>query len=114
MTDISRRGLLAASASAAVLSGCATGAKQPVESSPDTKAWTPDATELASRLRNKEVSAVELMDATIRKAEALQGRLGFLVNSDFDRAMDRARAGGQSGPFAGVPFLVKDLDDAIG
>jgi amidase len=114
MTDISRRGLLAASAGAAVLSGCATGAKQPVESSPDTKAWTPDATELASRLRNKEVSAIELMDATIRKAEALQGRLGFLVNSDFDRAMDKARAGGQSGPFAGVPFLVKDLDDAIG
>ncbi len=114
MTDISRRGLLAASAGAAVLSGCATGAKPPVESSPVAKAWTPDATELASRLRNKEVSAVELMDATIRKAEALQGRLGFLVNSDFDRAMDKARAGGQSGPFAGVPFLVKDLDDAIG
>jgi amidase len=114
MTDISRRGFLAASAGAAALSGCATGAAIPPQSAPLTQAWAPDATELASRLRNKEMSAVELMDATIRKAESLQGRLGFLVNSDFDRAMDKARAGGQSGPFAGVPFLVKDLDDAIG
>jgi len=111
MTDLSRRGLLAASAGAAALSACATADGA---ASPPSAAWTPDATELAARIRKRETTAAELMEETIRKAEALQPTLRFIVNSDFDRALDKARAGGQTGPFAGVPFLVKDLDDYRG
>ena len=111
MTDIHRRGLLAASAGATVLGAAGLAAAKPkAEAAP----WTPDATELAARIRKGEMSAGELMEATIRKAEALQGKLGFIVNSDFDRALEKAKRGGQTGPFAGVPFLVKDLDDYAG
>ncbi len=115
MTDLSRRGLLAASVGATALAaaGCATTESRvtvPANSAP----WTPDATEWASRIRKGELSAGELMEATIRKAEALQPKLNFIVNSDFDRALDKAKAGGQTGPFAGVPFLIKDLDDYVG
>ncbi|MCE3290495.1 MAG: 6-aminohexanoate hydrolase, partial [Caulobacter sp.] len=111
MTDIHRRGLLAASAGATVLGAAGLAAAKPkAEAAP----WTPDATELAARIRKGEMSAGELMEATIRKAEALQGKLGFIVNSDFDRALEKAKKGGQTGPFAGVPFLVKDLDDYAG
>ncbi|RYF91187.1 MAG: amidase [Caulobacteraceae bacterium] len=117
MTKLTRRGLLAASAGATTLAagglaGCASGTA--VAPNAPSASWTPDATELAGRIRKGEMSAGELMEATIRKAEALQPKLGFIVNSDFDRALDKARRGGQTGPFAGVPFLVKDLDDYVG
>jgi amidase len=72
--------------------------------------WTPDATELAGRIRRKEVSAAEVVEDAIRKAETLDPRIGAIVTTDFDRALDKAKAGQLSGPFAGVPFLVKDLD----
>ena len=75
-----------------------------------TTSWTPDATELAARIRRKEVSAVEVVEDAIRKAQALEPRLGAIVTTDYDRALDKAKAGPLSGPFAGVPFLVKDLD----
>lgn len=110
MTELSRRGLLAASAGAAALAACKPAAATKAADGP----WTPDATSLATQVRDKQVSAAELMEATIRKAEALQPKLGFLVATDFDRALEKAKAGGQTGPFAGVPFLVKDLDDAKG
>ncbi|WP_454715696.1 amidase [Caulobacter segnis] len=99
-----RRGLMAASAAVAAASS--------VEAKPKTMSapWTPDATELAGRIRRKEVSAAEVVEDAIRKAEALQPQVGAIVTSDFDRALDKAKAGQLSGPFAGVPFMVKDLD----
>jgi amidase len=110
MTDFTRRGLLAASA--AVAAAPAVVQAKPKVAGPAP--WTPDATAMAAMIRNREISVVEAVEASIRKAEALQPKLNFIVNSDFDRAMDAAKAGGQTGPFAGVPFLVKDLDDYVG
>jgi len=104
--NFSRRGLLAASAAIAAASSADAKPKAAAAPAP----WTPDATELAGRLRRKEVTAVELVEDAIRKAEALQPKIGALVTSDFDRAMDKAKSGQLSGPFAGVPFLIKDLD----
>ena len=107
--NFSRRGLLAASVAIA--------AAPSVQAKPKGVApapWTPDATELAGRIRRKEVSAAEVVEDAIRKAEALQPKIGAIVTSDFDRALDKARAGGMTGPFAGVPFLIKDLDPYIG
>ena len=76
-------------------------------------AW-PDATETAALIRNGKLSALEAVQAAIDRAQKLQPKLNFLVASDFDRALARAKAGGQTGPFAGVPFLIKDLDDFAG
>lgn len=76
-------------------------------------AW-PDATETAAMIRGGRMSPLEAAVGAIGRAEALQPRLNFLVHSDFDRALDRARAGGAPGAFGGVPFLVKDLDDYVG
>lgn len=76
-------------------------------------AW-PDATETAALIKAGKASASEVARASIDGALRLQPKLNFLVASDFDRALARAEAGGPSGPFAGVPFLVKDLDDYIG
>ena len=72
--------------------------------------WTLDATEIADRIRRGDISAAEAVEDAIRKVEALEPRIGAIVTSDFERALDKAKAGHLSGPFAGVPFLVKDLD----
>ena len=111
MTELTRRGLLAASAATAAAAPLAAQAKP--KPAPVT-AWTPDATSVAGMIRNREISAVEAVEAAVRRAEALQPSLNFMVNSDYDRALDAAKRGGQAGPFAGVPILIKDLYDYEG
>src|ERR1700760_209540 len=73
-----------------------------------------DATELAAQIRRGDITAVEAIDAAIRRIEALQPKLNFLVSDTFERARDRAKAGNLSGPFAGVPYLIKDMFDVVG
>lgn len=73
-----------------------------------------DGTELAAKIERKELSALEAIDSAIARAEAMNPKLNFLVSDTFERARDRARAGGLTGPFAGVPYLVKDMYDVAG
>jgi amidase len=117
MTKLTRRGLLAvsAAASAATATPAAALGWPGRKAAPAAQApWTPDATTVAAMIRSKEISPLEAVEAAIRRTEALQPTLNFMVNSDFDRALDAAKKGGQTGPFAGVPFLVKDLNDYAG
>ena len=81
--------------------------------------WAPDGVEIADRIRRKEVSALEVTEKAVRDLEALDPALGILVTADFDRAIDKAKRLDQGladagAPFAGVPFLVKDLNDYAG
>jgi len=55
-----------------------------------------------------ELSAVELLDACQRRLTLVDPVLHSVVSSDFEAARARAQRG-LSGPFAGVPFLFKDL-----
>jgi amidase len=73
-----------------------------------------DATDTAAAIRSGAVSALEVADAAIARAEALDPQLNFMVVEDFARARERARQPLGDGPFAGVPFLIKDLDDFAG
>lgn len=66
-----------------------------------------DATAQAELVRSGEASATELVDAAIARIEAIDGELNAVVMRRFDKA--RVEAPGASGPFAGVPFLTKDL-----
>ncbi|RAK60543.1 amidase [Phenylobacterium hankyongense] len=106
MFKITRRAL----AVAPVVLAAAQATAKPAPAAP---AW-PDATETAARIRRREITAAEAVESAIARAEALQGQLNFIVNSDFDRALAKARAGMPAGPFGGVPFLIKDLDDYVG
>ena len=67
-----------------------------------------DATAQAELVRTGQVSATELVTAAIERIEALNPVLNAVVTPIFDRAAEEARAGPE-GPFAGVPYLVKDL-----
>jgi aspartyl-tRNA(Asn)/glutamyl-tRNA(Gln) amidotransferase subunit A len=74
------------------------------------------ASNLARMIRSKQVSAVELMRATLARAEAAQRTLNCFITICADRALDDAAAadralgeGRELGPLHGVPFHVKDL-----
>ncbi len=68
-----------------------------------------DATALADLVRRKEVTPLELVDATIEGIERINPALNAVVTPMYDEA--RASASGEipDGPFRGVPYLLKDL-----
>jgi amidase len=76
------------------------------------------AAELARRVRDGEVSAAELVDATIERIEQRNADLNAVVYKGYDDARraasvadDAVRAGDTLGPLHGVPTLMKDLFD---
>jgi amidase len=73
-----------------------------------------DGTAQAELVQQKEVKAMELVEAAIERIERLNPRLNAVVTPMYDQG--RAEATGQlpDGPFVGVPFLLKDLLGAYG
>jgi amidase len=115
MTRITRRAL--AAAPLALAASHALAAPTPRAAPPAPASPWPDATETAARIRRGEITAAEVVETAIRRAEALQETLNLIVNSDFERALAKAKAGPSgppNAPFWGVPFLVKDLVDYKG
>jgi amidase len=76
-----------------------------------------DATALAALIRAGEVKPLELVDAAIARIETLDPQLNSVIHRRFERARAEARhlhldppgQGPPPQPFAGVPFLVKDI-----
>lgn len=81
-----------------------------------------DATALADLIRARAVSGVELVQATIERIEALNPQLNAVVTPMYEEGLECARLADATHsraspsdrprpdrPFAGVPFLVKDL-----
>jgi amidase len=71
--------------------------------------WRLDATAQAALVREKSVRPAELVDAAITRVERLNPKLNAVVTEMFDRARAEAAVAPAAGPFAGVPFLLKDL-----
>ncbi|MBI3652953.1 MAG: amidase [Acidobacteria bacterium] len=68
-----------------------------------------DATAQAELVRKKEVKPIELVDAVIARIESLNPHLNAVVTKMYDEARAAANAPLPDAPFAGVPFLLKDL-----
>jgi len=64
---------------------------------------------LAELVRCREVSASELLEAAIARAEKRNPELNALVCRLYDQARAAIAAGLPDGPFTGVPYLLKDL-----
>ncbi|HOY18241.1 MAG TPA: amidase family protein, partial [Haliscomenobacter sp.] len=67
-----------------------------------------DATGLAELVQKKETSAAELLQTAIQRAEAVNPQINAIIHPLYESAKATVAADGLSGPFAGVPFLVKD------
>ena len=81
-------------------------------------ATTQSAATLAARIRQKDVSPVEVMDAAIARIEAHNTKINALIITHFDQARAAAKAaeaaimrGDPVGPFHGVPIAMKDCFD---
>jgi amidase len=77
----------------------------------DELAWL-DATAQAALVRKREITPLELVEAAIARIERLNPQLNAVVTPMYDLARAAAAAPLPDGPFAGVPFLLKDLTAA--
>jgi amidase len=76
-----------------------------------TELWRLDATAQAALLRSGEVAPTACVDAAIARIELVDGDLGSVVIERFDEA--RHEALHATGPFAGVPMLLKDAGQEL-
>lgn len=72
-----------------------------------------DAVALAEMVTAGKVSASELAEAAIARAEAVQPVINPVAVADYDRALEAASAE-RTGVFAGVPTFVKGVTDVAG
>ena len=70
---------------------------------------TLDATAQAELVRKKEVKPIELIEAAIGRIEKVNPRINAIVTKMYDQARAEANTASSDAPFAGVPFLLKDL-----
>jgi len=68
---------------------------------------------LAALVRAGKISAGELLDAAVRRLEAVNPRVNAVVTPLVEEARAAVAAGLPPGPFTGVPFLVKELVAAV-
>jgi len=77
-----------------------------------------DAVDLAAMIARREISAAELMEATLARIDEVNPKLNAIVSmTSGEAAMDMARAadrGPVKGPMHGLPLAIKDLADAKG
>ena len=73
-----------------------------------------DATALAKRIADKEVSTAEVVDAAITRAELVNPKLNAIASESFDLARLNAKTHSGQGVFAGVPTFIKDNTDVKG
>jgi aspartyl-tRNA(Asn)/glutamyl-tRNA(Gln) amidotransferase subunit A len=76
-----------------------------------------DATKLAERIRTREISPVEVMEAYLDRIEAVNAKVNAVVTISDDALQSAKKAeaavqrGDELGPLHGVPFTVKDSID---
>jgi amidase len=113
--NTTRRGLLA---SAAGLTAAACAPTQDVMSKPAAVASDAmgalDGVAMAARVRSGEIKPLELVDAAIARAEKANPQINAIVTPLFERAREQAKGAKPTGPLAGVPTFIKDLDDLKG
>jgi amidase len=68
-----------------------------------------DAMGLAELVRNGDVTAEELCEEAIQRIERVNPKLNAVVTQMYDIGRQASRQSMLDGPFAGVPFLIKDL-----
>ena len=73
-----------------------------------TNLWQLDATAQAALVEQGEVHPRELVQVALRRIEDLNPTINAVCGLDAERALQRAEQPLQ-GPFAGVPFLIKDV-----
>ena len=64
---------------------------------------------MAALVKNRDVTALELVEEAISRIEARNPALNAVIYKMYDQARAVAQGGMTDAPFAGVPFLLKDM-----
>jgi amidase len=72
-----------------------------------------DGVGLAKLVRNGEITATELCEEAIRRAEALNPELNAIITPLYDSAREASKRLEADAPLSGVPFLLKDAHHAL-
>jgi Asp-tRNA(Asn)/Glu-tRNA(Gln) amidotransferase A subunit family amidase len=76
----------------------------------DPTLWKLDALGLANLVRTRQISALELLEATIERSERLDEKFNALSSKHYNKAKQDILDGLPDGPLKGVPFILKDLE----
>ena len=68
---------------------------------------------LAELVRRREVSPAEVLETAIERAEKLNPALNAIVTPLYEEARKAASSGLPDGPFAGVPYVIKELVTSV-
>ena len=70
-----------------------------------------DALGLADLIKRKQISPLELVEDVIRRVERVNSKINAVLvkNLDLERVRERAKGGALEGSFAGVPVMLKNL-----
>jgi amidase len=86
-----------------------------------TELWRMSALELAEVIRSRQASSQEVIEAHLRRIEAVNPSINAVTVVLSEQALEAAKAadrlvsrGGDLPPFHGVPFTVKDNIDVVG
>ena len=86
-----------------------------------TELWQMSGLALGEAIARREVSALEVLDAIVKRVEAVNPQVNAVVTRAVERAQEEARAvdaridaGETGGPLCGVPVSIKDLIETKG
>src|SRR5712671_402243 len=68
-----------------------------------------DAVSLAGLIAKRQVSAKEVLEVAIGRAEQVNPAINAIVHKQYEQARKAIAAGVPEGPLKGVPYLIKDL-----
>jgi amidase len=68
-----------------------------------------DAVSLAGLIAKRQVSAKEVLEVAIGRAEQVNPAINAIVHKQYEQARKAIAAGLPEGPLKGVPYLIKDL-----
>ena len=68
-----------------------------------------DAISLAGLIAKREVSAEEVLETAIARAEQVNPAINAIVHKQYEQARQTVAVGLPEGPLKGVPYLIKDL-----
>jgi amidase len=67
-----------------------------------------DAISLAELIAKRQVSAEEVLEAAIARAEQINTAINAIVHKQYDQARRAIAAGLPEGALKGIPYLIKD------
>ncbi|MGV8997839.1 MAG: amidase [Parvibaculaceae bacterium] len=110
--SIDRRTFLGTASATALMAGATTMVPQFAFAADEFSGM--DAVAQGALLKRGKISSLDLVEAAIKRIQAVNGEINAVVDEAYDAARKAAAGKLAASPLSGVPYLIKDLDDVKG